>query len=121
MNATPAITRIDHVNLSMPKGAEKVADTFYVDVLGLQTKTKPSVDAEGRWYVGAGFEIHLGADAEFLPARRAHPAFVAKDLSELVELLRERGSDVDAQVHDGELSRAIVFDPFGNRIELLAK
>lgn len=121
MNDTPAIARIDHINISMPKGAEEIADSFYVDVLGFQTKAKPDIDAQGRWYVGTGFEVHLGADAEFLPARRAHPAFVAIDLSHLVEVLRERGNDVDVQVIGGELTRAIVFDPFGNRIELLAK
>ncbi len=73
---------------------------------------------------GARFEsgqvkIHLGVDADFRPARKAHPGLLIEDPSELVRRLR----DADYVVADDEplpgYARVYVHDPFGNRLELL--
>ena len=63
-------------------------------------------------------KIHLGVDADFRPARRAHPALVVEGLDGLVESLRTAGAPVREEPIDGRL-RAYVDDPFGNRIELV--
>ena len=120
MDASTELTGIDHINISMPKGEEAIADRFYVDLLGLVIRPKPRSDAEGRWYVGSGFEVHLGADPDFVPASRAHPAFVVRGLGPLVGEIERFGNEVDKEFEGDKLVRAIIFDPFGNRIELLA-
>jgi hypothetical protein len=64
-------------------------------------------------------KIHLGVEAEFRPACKAHPALLVEDLRSLVALLLERGIPV---VNDNALEgffRVYVSDPFGNRIELM--
>ena len=119
MSTTTRLVGIHHVNLSMPPGMEPVADGFYFGLLGLTIKPKPAHMTTGRWYVGPGFEVHLGVDPEFVPAELPHPAFHAVELSSLVEELTSAGVKTDPQFDGGEMKRAFVFDPFGNRIELI--
>ena len=73
----------------------------------------------GCWFEAAELKIHLGVDAEFRPARKAHPALLVDDLDVLVESLRAAGVPVtDDDPLDG-YERVYVDDPFGNRIELM--
>jgi len=111
---------IDHINLSMPEKAEEVSDTFYRDLLGLSIKPKPDEMTTGRWYSGTGFEVHLGSDPDFAPASRAHPAFRVAELDSLVSALEDQGIEIRKDVSGDKLTRAFVFDPFGNRIELIS-
>ena len=63
--------------------------------------------------------MHLGVDADFRPATKAHPAFIVEGLGDLVGRLREAGYRVvDDEPLDG-FDRIYVDDPFGNRIELM--
>ncbi len=63
--------------------------------------------------------MHLGVEADFRPALKAHPAFVVDDLRSIVRDVIAAGFDVqDDEPLDG-FDRAYVSDPFGNRIELL--
>ena len=112
---------IDHVQLAMPPGREDDARAFYGQLLGIPEKPKPEELAKrgGVWFESAKVKIHLGVEADFRPARKAHPALLVQDLESLVARLREAGADV---VDDGALPgtrRAYVSDPFGNRIELV--
>lgn len=72
----------------------------------------------GAWCERDAVKVHLGADAEFRPAQKAHPALLVRALPALVARLRAAGVDV---VDDPLASRrrVYVFDPFGNRIELI--
>ena len=73
----------------------------------------------GVWFESEYLKIHLGVEAEFRPARKAHPALLVEDLRALLVLLRERGiSVVDDDALEG-FFRVYVSDPFGNRIELM--
>jgi catechol 2,3-dioxygenase-like lactoylglutathione lyase family enzyme len=115
------IERIDHVQLAMPAGGEDAARAFYADALGLCEVTKPPHLARrgGCWFESGPVKIHLGVEAEFRPARKAHPALIVSDLAALVERLGARGYEV---VEDQPLEgydRRYVDDPFGNRIELM--
>ena len=116
------ILRIDHVQLAIPPGGEAAARRFYAGLLGIPEVAKPAALAGrgGAWFARGALKLHLGVDAEFRPARQAHPAFVARDLAALLVRLREAGCAVldDAVGHTG---RAFVDDPFGNRIELIAR
>ena len=115
------VLRIDHVQLAMPAGGEDDATAFYEGLLGLTRVPKPPhLELRGGcWFVGADVQLHLGVEADFRPARKAHPALVVSGLTELVEVLREGGANVDTDQPLPGFDRVYVDDPFGNRIELM--
>jgi catechol 2,3-dioxygenase-like lactoylglutathione lyase family enzyme len=119
--ATPSVTAIDHVQLAMPAGREDDARRFYSGLLGRPERTKPPALAArgGTWFESASVKIHLGVEADFRPARKAHPALLVRDLRALVAVLLTGGHAV---TEDGPVEgrdRGYVDDPFGNRIELI--
>jgi catechol 2,3-dioxygenase-like lactoylglutathione lyase family enzyme len=116
------VTGIHHVQLAMPAGAEAGADRFYAGVLGLRPTPKPpGLRARGgRWYAGAGFEIHLGVEEPFVPARKAHPAFLVEDLEHVRRALTAAGFEVEEDGRFEGFERLYTSDPFGNRVELIA-
>jgi catechol 2,3-dioxygenase-like lactoylglutathione lyase family enzyme len=117
------ILGIDHVQLAMPSGMESVARAFYSGVLGLVEEPKPPNLAPrgGAWFRGGGLRLHLGVDPDFRAAGKAHPAILVRGLSELAARCRAAGFTpvVDEPLEGFE--RIYVFDPFGNRIELLGQ
>jgi catechol 2,3-dioxygenase-like lactoylglutathione lyase family enzyme len=115
------VDAIHHVQLAMPAGGEDAARAFYGDLLGLPEVPKPPALATrgGCWFESATVRIHLGVDADFRPAHKAHPGLSVRDLAGLTERLRAAGFAV---VDDDEMpgyDRVYVTDPFGNRLELL--
>ena len=70
--------------------------------------------ATGRW------QLHLGVEEDFRPARKAHPALVVRDLPALEAVLRGAGVEVRPNPDAPPGAGAYVDDPFGNRIELIA-
>ena len=63
-------------------------------------------------------------EAEFAAARRAHPAFALSSreaLAALAALLSEHGHPVRWDADLPGVARFYVDDPFGNRLELLAR
>ncbi len=115
------VVRIDHVQLAMPAGREAAAVAFYEGLLGIPQVPKPPHLAArgGCWFESDGVKVHLGVEAEFRPARKAHPALLVEDLAALVERLAEAGVPLrDDEPLDG-YDRVYADDPFGNRLELL--
>ena len=118
---TMSIVAIDHVQLAMPAGEESAAVAFYADLLGIAQVPKPPHLAKrgGCWFEHGSLKVHLGVEADFRPARKAHPALLVDGLAALVVRLREAGVPlVDDEPLEG-YDRVYVSDPFGNRIELL--
>src|SRR5438270_13793451 len=116
-----SIEAIDHVQLAMPAGREPEAVAFYEQLLGISQQAKPPDLAArgGCWFERDGLKIHLGVEADFRAARKAHPALRVDGLRELVSQLAAAGVAVrDDEPLDG-YDRVYVDDPFGNRIELL--
>jgi catechol 2,3-dioxygenase-like lactoylglutathione lyase family enzyme len=121
--------RLHHVQVACPAGGEDAVRRFYADGLGLTEVEKPA-DLQARG--GAWFraydehsavtaELHVGVEDPFLPARKAHPAFLVADLEATATAVRAVGGDVDwSQRHtfDG-YQRFHVADPHGNRVEIL--
>ena len=114
------IVGLDHVQLAMPPGREDDARRFYAGLLGIPEVPKPEPLASrgGAWFELGSVKLHLGIEADFRPAKKAHPALVVRDLRSLVARLRDVGVEV---VDDAQLGyfRVFVADPFGNRIELM--
>jgi catechol 2,3-dioxygenase-like lactoylglutathione lyase family enzyme len=115
------IVGIDHVQLAMPAGEEAAARAFYAGLLGLPERPKPPhlAGRGGCWFESPAAKVHLGVEADFRPARKAHPALVVRDLAGLVAALRAAGVElVDDEPLEG-YERLYAYDPFGNRLELL--
>lgn len=112
------VLAIDHVQLAMPVGGEDGARRFYADVLGLVEVPKPPALAArgGCWFELDSVKLHLGVEAEFRAARKAHPALVVRDLARFVERV---GLAVRWDEEIPDVVRCHVDDPFGNRIELI--
>jgi catechol 2,3-dioxygenase-like lactoylglutathione lyase family enzyme len=113
---------IDHVQLAMPAGGEDTARRFFGDVLGMTEIAKPTELAKrgGCWFASGKVRVHLGVESEFVAAKKAHPALRCRDYASLLARLRSHGIEtIDAEDIPG-VRRCHVFDPFGNRIELVA-
>ena len=116
------VVGLDHVQLAMPVGGEANARRFYAGTLGLTEVAKPAALAVrgGCWFESAAVKVHLGAEADFRPARKAHPALLVVDLD---GLLRSVMATWPVQaVWSDEIPgtrRCHIDDPFGNRIELI--
>ena len=116
-----AVLAIDHVQLAMPIGGVEKARGFYTAVLGLREIPKPDgvLKLGGAWFTNGKVELHIGAEEDFRPARRAHPALVVDDLDAALKGARDFGSQVVDGLQLPGRRRGFVYDPFGNRIELI--
>jgi catechol 2,3-dioxygenase-like lactoylglutathione lyase family enzyme len=115
------VVGLDHVQLAMPRGAEERARAFYAGVLGMKEVAKPAALAPrgGAWFSAGAAEVHLGVEDDFRPARKAHPALLVGSLGAVLEACRAAGCAIaDAEPLEGR-EHAYVYDPFGNRIELI--
>ena len=74
-------TAIDHFQLAMPAGEEGTARSFFRDLLGMTEIPKPTELAKrgGCWFQSGTVQIHIGADKDFHPATKAHPALRCRD------------------------------------------
>ena len=118
------ILSIDHVQITVPAGEEEKARAFYVNLLGFTEIPKPAelVKRGGTWFRSQNVQLHLGVEADFKPARKAHPAFIVSEFDSLIAKVQDAGYETDTSqpALDG-YKRAHIFDPFGNRIELMEK
>jgi len=115
------IKSIEHVQLAMPPGREADARKFYGELLGIPEQPKPPQLAKrgGCWFESGALKVHLGVEANFRPARKAHPAFIVEDLPALEAALRAAGVAVKGDEPLEGFHRIYVDDPFGNRLELM--
>jgi len=115
------IIGVHHIQLAMPPGGEDAARRFYSSLLGISEVPKPPDLAKrgGVWFETPSVRVHLGVEADFRAARKAHPALLADDLAPMIARLTEAGYAVtDGEPMEG-YRHVYVNDPFGNRIELL--
>ncbi len=116
-----SVLSLDHIQLAMPPGREEEACVFYAGLLGIPEAPKPANLARrgGCWFERGALRVHLGVEADFRPARKAHPAFLVGDLVALAAALAAAGHPVRTDEPLKGYKRAYVDDPFGNRIELM--
>ena len=105
----------------MPAGLEADAIAFYDGVLGIPHVPKPDHLAArgGCWFEDGALKVHLGVDADFRPATKAHAAFIVDDVRAIAADLAAAGFAVDDDEPLDGFDRVDVADPFGNRIELM--
>ncbi|HSJ33727.1 MAG TPA: VOC family protein [Acidimicrobiia bacterium] len=115
------IRQFHHVLLAMPAGGEADAEAFYAGLLEIPRVVKPEhLEARGGcWFEDGEVRIHLGIEADFRPARKAHPALIVDDLAALKLTLEEAGVAVAVDQPLPGFDRFYASDPFGNRLEFL--
>lgn len=115
------MTRLDHLQLAMPPGAEDRAREFWIGLLGMQEAEKPEPLASrgGCWFRAGAVILHLGVEKDFTAQRKAHPAFCVAELDVLATQLAGAGYPVTWDETLPERRRFYTADPFGNRIELM--
>jgi catechol 2,3-dioxygenase-like lactoylglutathione lyase family enzyme len=118
-----SILSLDHVQLAIPVGGEDRAREFYTGILGLSEVEKPAPMA-GRnsiWFAAGTANVHLGIEPDFHPAKRAHPALVVEGLDGILALCERAGLPTRPDTSFYGFRRVHVFDPFGNRLELMER
>ncbi|QJC54012.1 glyoxalase [Paenibacillus albicereus] len=116
---------IDHVQLAAPAGCEEEARRFYGGQLQWEELPKPPELAKrgGVWFRCGRHEVHIGVQDRFVPACKAHPAFLVTGLEALRQALEEAGTataDDEARQEEG-IRRFYANDPFGNRLEFMER
>jgi catechol 2,3-dioxygenase-like lactoylglutathione lyase family enzyme len=116
-----AMLRLDHVQIAIPAGVEAECRGFYVGVLGMTELVKPPELAKrgGIWVRSGAVEIHLGVEAEFRPARKAHPGIVVADIDALAARLAAAGQPPLWDDAIPGVRRFFTADPLGNRLEFI--
>ena len=122
-----AILGLDHVQVAAPIGCEEPARAFYGGLLGLEELERPAAlgGAGGLWFALGAQELHVGVlPADLLvPGRKAHPGFLVDpgELDVLAGRLERANHPVTWDERLDDRRRFYVDDPFGNRLELLAR
>ena len=112
---------IHHVLVAIPLGSDEHARAFFGGLLGLVEVAKPPhlAGRGGVWYRCGPVDLHLGVDAEFRPAQKAHIAFFVPDLAGLRRRLRDAGVHTWEDEPLPRHKRFYAHDPFGNRLEFV--
>jgi catechol 2,3-dioxygenase-like lactoylglutathione lyase family enzyme len=116
------ITRLNHVQVCIPRGAEREAREFYGRVLGLVEIEKPeALKANGgMWFNVADVQLHVGVEDVVAPSKR-HPAFEVERVEEVRAYLTGLGVRTKDEPELPGIRRFSFFDPFGNRIEFMER
>lgn len=117
-----SIQRLNHVQITIPRGAEAQGRRFYCGVLGLREIDKPA-SLQGRggfWLQLDDIQIHVGTEdgAERL-ATKAHLAYEVDDVEYWRVLLEGQGCTILDSVPIPGYLRFETRDPFGNRVEFI--
>ena len=116
------ILRVQHAQITIPKGAETEARRFYCDVLGLKEVPKPeSLQGRGGFWLEIGaFQVHVGTEDGFERTKtKAHIAYEVENLEGWREKLVRNGVEILEGVPIPNYQRFEFRDPFGNRVEFL--
>jgi catechol 2,3-dioxygenase-like lactoylglutathione lyase family enzyme len=118
-----AIVDIEHVQITIPIASEERARAFYCGVLGFTEIAKPAemADRKSLWFVAGKVNLHLGIEIDFHAAKRAHPAFIVEGLDAILAECKRMGVMVKPDTSFQSFRRFHVFDPFGNRLELMER
>ncbi|MED1470925.1 VOC family protein [Bacillus salipaludis] len=113
--------KIDHVQLAAPKGCEDHAREFFNGILGLTEVEKPEELKKrgGVWFEFGTFQLHIGVEDPFIPAKKAHPAFVIENIEDLKAHLKNKNVPFTKDDNLPGANRIHVHDPFGNRLEFM--
>ena len=109
------------MNLTVPPGRSKPIAAFYCDVLGFRTISRPENERAGVWLeMQDGTQLHL-SERDGAPHPDQHFALIVDDLSAIRVRLSAAGAQfLPAEDVFNTGGRGFVYDPAGNRVELIA-
>jgi catechol 2,3-dioxygenase-like lactoylglutathione lyase family enzyme len=116
------ITRVHHVQITIPEGAEEEGRRFYCGALGLRETPKPlALQSRGGFWLRVGdIEVHVGTEeGDTRTLTKPHLAYQVSDLAAWRHRLEEAGIEIGDSVPIPGYCRFEIRDPFGNRIEFL--
>lgn len=128
------VKRVDHLNVQVPPEKEEEAKRFYGELLGLKPLKKPdSLGPAGQHYCiseNPWYELHLGVargvtQADVNKNLRNHLGFQVDDLAQARKRFEAAGVKIEeataaySEERDFHQERFFVFDPGGNRLEIL--
>ena len=119
---TILITRLNHVNVTVPPVLEDAAKHFYGTVLGLRQIPKPEGTRQniGAWYDLGGSQLHLSIEDNVQnEASERHVCYQVDDAAAAELHFRNAGIEIisDQRPVKGT-SRFFLRDPGGNMIEI---
>ena len=112
--------RLSHINVTMPKGSEDIARSFYGGLLGLREIPKPEAvrSRGGVWFAADGLDVHVSVEEQRVGVDAyRHFGLESADVAGLRAKLQAAG----VATEDGcpaPWRRFFIRDPFGNRIEI---
>jgi catechol 2,3-dioxygenase-like lactoylglutathione lyase family enzyme len=116
------ILSVHHAQITIPKGAEDEARSFYCDLLGLEEIPKPeSLKGRGGFWLQVGDrQVHIGVeDSVERSHSKAHIAYLVDNLENYRTLLQNKNVEILEGIPIPGYSRFEFRDPFGNRVEFL--
>jgi catechol 2,3-dioxygenase-like lactoylglutathione lyase family enzyme len=116
------IMRINHVQITIPNGAEETARAFYCGVLGLTEIDKPEAlrSRGGLWLAVGDQQIHIGTESGVdRTMTKAHVAYEVDDIAAVRGRLEHNGIAIIESIPIPGYERFEFRDPFGNRVELM--
>jgi uncharacterized protein YhfF/catechol 2,3-dioxygenase-like lactoylglutathione lyase family enzyme len=115
--------RLDHIQLCIPIEAEDEARIFYGEILGLKEVPKPEslLKNGGLWFELADIGFHIGVEDMESAISKRHPAFEVENIKVVREYLISKNVTIKEDTEIPNIERFSIFDPWGNRIELLEK
>jgi catechol 2,3-dioxygenase-like lactoylglutathione lyase family enzyme len=113
------LTHLDHCSVLITDVAK--ARDFYAGVLGLEEIPKPKTfDFVALWFrLGGGQTLHLLQKPQPDTRSPRHFALRAADVQEARKHFRARGIEIQETGPIPHCDRFFVFDPDGNRIEII--
>jgi catechol 2,3-dioxygenase-like lactoylglutathione lyase family enzyme len=115
------VTKLHHVNVTVPPDLEAATKDFYGSVVGLEQVQKPATSRQsGAWYQIGPTQLHLSVDDEKAPLSSRHICFAVADLVASERRFRDAGVEIipDPRPNPGS-PRFYVRDPGGNQLEIV--
>jgi len=116
------ITRLHHVQITIPRATESAARAFYCGILGLAEIAKPAAlaDRGGFWVQIGAMQLHIGTeDGVDRTATKAHVAYAVTELERWRTRLVAQDVPILESVPIPGYSRFECRDPFCNRLEFI--
>jgi catechol 2,3-dioxygenase-like lactoylglutathione lyase family enzyme len=114
------ITRIDHVQIAVPRALEAQCLKFYREIFAFPELEKPA-DLRARggaWFQVGPIQMHIGVDPDASPKSKRHICFLTNDLAQAKATVLAHGVAIEEEGVAEGLARFFVRDPAGNRIEI---
>jgi catechol 2,3-dioxygenase-like lactoylglutathione lyase family enzyme len=118
------IVGYNHTQITVPSGHADQVRKFYGGTLGLtEIPVAPALLGRGLiWFKVGDRELHVGEeDGVNRLATRAHLAYEVDDIAKLRGILKSEGFELIEQPKIEGYDRFHIRDPFGNRVEFMAR